>query len=210
MKIDKNKAFPLAIGAIFVLSYIVYNLPFVEEVREQREAEKAAVLEEYVEKLRSHAVATPNEYLPELQAKPRYDFREINWGMGVDEVKLVEHRLELLDEGAFESKKGYYYITFTDIYLFGYNWKLEYLFHNNRCFVGSYILTNASSSDFNIVVDRLSSVYGEPFGKREIVDKGSHSWWRLEKSEVIVNFRQAEAQSIIIIDFVSLEDAKYY
>ena len=93
------------------------------------------------------------------------DFRNINWGMSVGEVKGIEETVAL-----DESESGLLYNATID----NKNFKLVYHFKENKLYKATYVysenvLNNVQYYlDYKIFQDMLTEKYGEPTYKKEM------------------------------------------
>ena len=108
------------------------------------------------------ADVTPEE--PAVNANP--DFRNVSWGMSVEDVKKYEDA-ELSSENNDESR-GLQSLIYDDISVINHPARLIYSFENGKLSFASYSLNVTESKDYLInnaffdIADGISAKYGEP------------------------------------------------
>ena len=106
--------------------------------------------------------ATADE--PAINENP--DFRNVSWGMSVDEVKKYEDATLISDY--FNEGYNEYILSYDGISVMNHPTKLNYFFENGKLSTAEYMLEVTENEDYEInneffdIADGITTKYGEP------------------------------------------------
>ena len=113
------------------------------------------------------------------------DFRNIRWGMSVQEVKAAEG-LPVAAEGPHD-KPDEYFIKFENIKYLDQETVLRYFFWENECYNATYFFVNSDFQTYERILAFLSEEYGPGDFTEESI--GKMASWNTGLVFIILNYR---------------------
>ena len=135
------------------------------------------------------------------------DFRNIRWGMSVQEVKAAEG-LPVAAEGIPVAIEGpipppeQYFLEYKNIEYLGKNFTLRYFFYKNECYLAALLYYNADKETYDQILAEYVKINGP--GKRlyESDKIISDSWDKKDISNFLTYLYNRE-NNIVMIRFLS-------
>ncbi len=132
------------------------------------------------------------------------DFRNIRWGMSVEEVKAAEGLPVALEKPHDEPEQ--YFVEYQNVEYLGKNSTLRYFFHQNECYLAVYLYYNADRATYDHVLAEYVKLHGPGKRLRETDKVISYSWdW--ENIFNYLSYLYNRENNIVMVRFLALDYA---